>query len=64
MVQALLPIDGFTLPYEISYRGLKLPRFSAAPGLGYLRRGADLPQGAVGCDLAGAGGPRAMQEIG
>jgi hypothetical protein len=35
---------GFTPPYEISYRGLKLPRVSAAHGRSYLRRGADLSQ--------------------
>jgi hypothetical protein len=35
---------GFNPPYDISYRGLKPPRVSAALGRCYLRSGADLPQ--------------------
>ena len=35
--------SGFTPPYETSYRGVKLPRVSAALGRLDLRRGADLP---------------------
>ena len=38
------PNRGFNWPYEIPYRGLKLPRISAALGYCYLRSGADLPQ--------------------
>jgi hypothetical protein len=34
----------FTRPYKTSYRGLKLPRVSAAFGRSYLRLQADLPQ--------------------
>ena len=37
------PERGFTPPYEISYRGVKLPKVSAALGCFDLRRGADLP---------------------
>ena len=41
----ITPADrGFSPPYEISYRGVKLPRVSAAFGRSYLRREADLPQ--------------------
>jgi hypothetical protein len=36
--------SGFSPPNEISYRGLKPARVSAALGRSYLRRGADLPQ--------------------
>jgi len=36
--------SGFAPPYEISYRGVKLPRVSAALGCFWLRRGAGLPQ--------------------
>jgi hypothetical protein len=39
--------EGFSLPYKISYRAVKLPRVSAALGRFYLRRGADLPQVAI-----------------
>jgi hypothetical protein len=40
-----LPIDqGFSGPYDTSYRGLKLPWVSAAFGRSYLRYEADLPQ--------------------
>jgi hypothetical protein len=35
---------GFSRPYDISYRRVKLPRVSAALGGSELRRGADLPQ--------------------
>ena len=42
---------GFIPPYDISYRGLKLPRVSAAFGRFELRREADLPQ--VGTELKG-----------
>ena len=42
--QARLAGPGFTRSYDISYRGVKLPRVSAALGRSYLRRGADLPQ--------------------
>jgi hypothetical protein len=38
------PNRGFTPPYGISYRGVKLLRLSAALGRSDLRRGADLPQ--------------------
>jgi hypothetical protein len=41
------PDRGFSRPYEISYRGVKLPRVSAALGRSDLRRGAALPQ--MGC---------------
>jgi hypothetical protein len=40
--------SGFSPPYDISYRGVKLPRVSAALGGSELRRGTDLPQ--VGAD--------------
>lgn len=60
-VHALLVDRGFSPPYEISYRGLKLPRVSAAFRRRHLRRGTDLPQ--VGrrrlrkdCWTIGAGG--------
>jgi hypothetical protein len=36
--------QSFTRTYDISYRGLKLPRVSVAFGRCCLRRGADLPQ--------------------
>jgi hypothetical protein len=36
--------SGFNPPYEISYRGVKLPRISATLGPCYLRCGADLAQ--------------------
>jgi hypothetical protein len=36
--------SGFGRPNDISYRGLKLPRISAALGRCHLRAGADLPQ--------------------
>jgi hypothetical protein len=35
---------GFSPPYRISHRGLKLPRVPAALGRCYLRSGTDLPQ--------------------
>ena len=38
------PRLGFSPPYEISYRGVKLPMVSAAFGRFQLRREADLPQ--------------------
>ena len=37
-------VSGGSPPCEISYRGLKLPRFSAILGCFHLRRAADLPQ--------------------
>jgi hypothetical protein len=43
--KAKSPRLGFSQPYEISYRGVKLPRISAALGRCYLRHGSDLPQG-------------------
>ena len=48
--------QGFTPPYDISYRGLKLPRVSAAIGRFYLRRGADLPQ-VLGSERGGPDNP-------
>ena len=36
--------QGFTPPYDISYRGLKLPRVSAVFGRSHLRREAGSPQ--------------------
>jgi hypothetical protein len=36
--------QGFTPPYDISYRGVKLRRLSAALGRSYLRPEPDLPQ--------------------
>jgi hypothetical protein len=36
--------EGFSPPYEISYRGMKPPKVSAALGCFYLRRRTDLPQ--------------------
>ena len=41
---ARLADRGFSQSYNISYRGLKLPRVSAALGRSELRHGADLPQ--------------------
>ena len=44
MRHAPLARSGFSPPPRISYRGLKLPRVSAALERSYLRRGAELPQ--------------------
>ena len=43
--------SGFSPPYEISYRDLKLPRVSAVFGGSELPRGADLPQVGAGRSL-------------
>jgi hypothetical protein len=48
---------GFTPPYDISYRGVKLSRLSAPVGRFCLRRGADLPQvGPCACVLGASRG--------
>jgi hypothetical protein len=41
---ARLADRGFSRSYEISYRGLKLPRISAVLGRCHMRSGADFPQ--------------------
>jgi hypothetical protein len=42
--KAKSPRLGFSPPYEISYRSLKLPRISAVLSASSCGRGADLPQ--------------------
>ena len=42
--QVSWPDQGFSRPHDTPYRGLKLPRNSAALGRCYLRCGADPPQ--------------------
>jgi hypothetical protein len=51
VVRSFLPDQGFTPPYEISYRGVILPRIAAGLGLSYLQRGTDLPQVGLGQGL-------------
>ena len=52
--------QGFTRTYNISYRGLRLPGFSAVLGRFYLRREVDLPCCRAAVSITGTDAPGFM----